>query len=120
MNRKGFTLIEVLLGLIILAIGLLAIAGMQITSIKGNFFSSSVTQATIFAQGKLEDLKNLSYDHTDLSSGEHDEGTISDIIFSMKYNVADLGDSMKTITVIVTWMDRFDHSISLTTIRAEL
>ena len=40
MDKKGFTLIEMLIGLVLLAIGLLAIAGMQITSVRGNFFSS--------------------------------------------------------------------------------
>jgi type IV pilus modification protein PilV len=58
-NTKGFTLIEVLVGLIILSIGLLGIAGMQITSVKGNYFSNNLTQATYVAQDRLEYLKNL-------------------------------------------------------------
>ena len=39
LDQKGFTLIEVLIGLVILSVGLLAIAGLQITSARGNFFS---------------------------------------------------------------------------------
>ncbi len=54
MNKKGFSLIEVLVGLVLLAIGLLAIAGMQITSVRGNFFSSNMTQASVLAQDRLE------------------------------------------------------------------
>jgi type IV pilus assembly protein PilV len=58
-KEKGFSLIEVLIGLIILAIGILAVAGMQITSIVGTSFSSNLTQASVIAQDRLEFLKGL-------------------------------------------------------------
>jgi type IV pilus assembly protein PilV len=117
---KGFTLIEVLAGLIILAIGLLGIAAMQVTATKGGYFSNNVTQATIFAQDKLEYLKNLSYRDSELTNGEHNEGTISSTIFSRKYHVMeDAGNSMKNITVTVSWADRADHNISFSTIRSK-
>ena len=119
MNNKGFSLIEVLISLVILAIGFLAIAGMQVTSIRGNSFSNRVTQATILAQDKLEELKNLSYTHADLSSGQHSEGTITGTIFSRQYVVADTTSTMKTITVTVQWTDGTTHSISLSTIRSK-
>jgi prepilin-type N-terminal cleavage/methylation domain-containing protein len=120
LEEKGFTLIEVAAGLIILAIGLLAIAAMQITSTKSGYFSNNVTQATIFAQDKLEYLKNLSYSDSNLTSGQHDEGMISGTIFSRLYNVVeDAGNSIKTITVIVQWTDRGNHSISFSTIRSK-
>jgi Tfp pilus assembly protein PilV len=107
-------------GLIILAIGLLGIATMQITSIKGGYFSSNVTQATIFAQDKLEYLKSLSYNDSNLNSGQHNEGTISGAIFSRVVDVVDdVGNSMKTITVTVQWTDRGNHSISFSTIRSK-
>jgi type IV pilus assembly protein PilV len=122
-NRKkenGFSLIEVVAGLIILAIGLLAIATMQVTSTKGSYFSSHVTEATILAQDKMEYLKNLSYGDSNLSGGQHDEGTISGSIYSRQYNVAeDAGNSMKTINVTVHWTDRVNHSISFSTIRSK-
>ena len=119
-GRKGFTLTEVLIGLVILAIGILAIAAMQITSIKSGYSSSHITQATIFAQDKLEYLKNLPFGDSDLSSGPHNEGMIPSTIFLRQYNVVeDTGNSMKTITVTVQWTDRGDHSISISTIRSK-
>jgi len=51
--------VEVLVGLIILAIGLLGIAAMQITAVKGNTFSNRLTQASYAAQDRLEFLKTL-------------------------------------------------------------
>jgi prepilin-type N-terminal cleavage/methylation domain-containing protein len=120
LGEKGFTLIEVVAGLIILAIGLLGIAAMQVTSIKGGYFSNNVTQATFFAQDKLEYLKNLSYIDSNLSSGQHNEGILPGTIFSRQHHVSeDAGNSMKTITVTVNWTDRGDHNISFTTIRSK-
>ena len=117
---KGFTLIEVAACLIILAVGLLAIAAMQITSTKGGTFSSHLTQATFFAQDKLEYLKNLPYSDSNLSNGQHNEGILSGTIFSRQHHIVeDAGNSMKTITVTVLWIDRGNHSISLSTIRAK-
>ena len=119
-SQTGFTLIEVMAGLIILAIGLLAIATLYITSTKGSYFSSNVTQATIFAQDKMEYLKNLSYNDSNLSNGQYSEGTLSGTIFSRQYQVVeDAGNSMKTITVIVSWTDLGNHSLSFSTIRAK-
>ena len=118
-NEVGFSLIEVLISLTILSVGLLAVAGMQITSIKGNFSSGNVTNATVLAQSKLEELKRLSYTGSNLVSGQHSEGAISGSIFSMFYDVADITSTMKAITVIVRWKDVGDHSISLSTIRAK-
>ena len=105
--------------LIILAIGFLAIATIEITSTKAGYFSSNVTRATIFAQDKMEYLKNLSYSDSNLSGGQHNEGAISGTIFLRQYHVVeDAGNSIKTITVIVNWADRGNHSISFSTIRA--
>ncbi len=120
LNQDGFSLIEILIGLIILAVGLLAIGGLQITSIKGNFFSNNITQATILAQDKLEYLKHLSYTDSNLNVGQHNEGTIPNTIFTRQYNVLeDTGNNMKTITVTIQWMDRGNHSISFSTIRSK-
>ena len=118
-NKNGFSLIEVLIGLVILAIGLLAIGGMQIISIKGGFFSNNVTKATVLAQSKLEELKRSAYNDANLSNGEHNEGTISGSIFSRRSNVEDTSSTLKTITVTVQWVDKGEHNISLSTMRAK-
>lgn len=120
LEQKAFTLIEVLIGLVILAAIILAVAAMQITSTKSGYFSNNLTQATILAQDKLEYLKNVSYNDADLSSGHHNEGAISDTIFLREYTIGeDSGNSIKTITVVVRWADPRDHTVSLSTIRSK-
>lgn len=54
--QKGVTLVELLIALTVFAIGLLAIAGMQVTSIRANFSSNIRSTAIAAGQGVLEDL----------------------------------------------------------------
>jgi type IV pilus assembly protein PilV len=119
-NRNGFSLIEVLIGLVLLAIGLLAIAGMQITSVRGNFFSSNLSQASVVGQDRLEELRNRPYGHGDLGAGNHSDGAIAGTIFTRDYTVAVIpGTTMLSIVVNVRWRDTTDHTISFSTVRSQ-
>jgi len=53
---RGFTLLEMLVAIVILAIGLLAVASMQANAIRSNSLAERVTVITAAAQGALEDL----------------------------------------------------------------
>jgi prepilin-type N-terminal cleavage/methylation domain-containing protein len=120
LNKKGFSLIEVLVGLVLLAIGLLAIAGMQITSVRGNFFSSNMTQASVLAQDRLETLRNLPYGDVALTAGNHNDGLIPGTIFNRDYDVQLIpGTTMLNIVVRVRWRDTSDHTISFSTVRSQ-
>jgi type IV pilus assembly protein PilV len=120
LNTKGFTLIEVLVGLILLAIGLLAIAGMQITSVRGNFFSHYLTQASYVVQDRLEFLDNLPYDSAQLQAGNYNEGstTVSGIVFNRSYTVVNDAGGYRIINYTVTWNDGANRGIVFSTIRS--
>lgn len=119
-NKGGFSLIEVLIGMVFLAIGLLAIAGLQITSVRGNFLSNNLMQATYVAQDRLEYLINLPSTSSQLNAGDHNEGpvTISGIVFNRSYTVTANGN-LRTVNYTVTWNDGTNHSISFPTIRSQ-
>ena len=109
-----------LVGLVLLAIGLLAIAGMQITSVRGNVFSGNLTQASILAQDRLETLRNAAYGDAALTVGTHNDGTIPGTIISRNYTVSVIpGTTMLNIVVTMTWKDPLDHTISFTTVRSQ-
>jgi Tfp pilus assembly protein PilV len=114
-------LIEVLVGLVILAIGLLAIAGMHVSSVRGNFFSHYLTQASYAAQDRLEFLDNLPYGSARLQAQNYDDGTttISGIVFNRSYAVADNPSGYKVINYTVAWNDGVRRSISFSTIRSQ-
>ena len=120
-------MIEVLLGLVLMAIGLLAIAGMQITSVKGNFFSGNMTQASVVAQDCLETLRNLPYGDAHLAVGNHPGPWLPQPPFNPwpssfsgtgSYTVSVIpGTTMLNIVATVSWGDTTNHTVSFTTIR---
>lgn len=57
-SNKGFTLIEVLVAITIFAIGLLGLAGMQVTAIKGGSTAQRVTTAVALADGIVENIQS--------------------------------------------------------------
>jgi type IV pilus assembly protein PilV len=68
---RGFTLIEVLIALAIFAVGILAVAGLQIRSINMNAAARMQSEATTVAVDVMERLMSLPYEHPQLdeSSG---------------------------------------------------
>ena len=103
---EGFSLIEVMIALVVLAVGLLALGTMQIVSIRSNAFSSEMTYSTMLAQQQLETLKNLGFTDANLAGGHHDP--LPEIIekgasYSVSWEVEDTSADMKTITMDVTW-----------------
>ena len=98
-SDKGFSILEILIGMAIFMFGMLGVAALQISSITSNAFAGNVTEATSLATSKIEELMNLSYDHpgNDDTSGdgnsnvqdannnnidEDDEGTVVDGILN--------------------------------------
>lgn len=56
-NQHGFSLLEVLIALVILSIGLLGIAGLQVTSKQTNFEGVQRTTATMLARDMIERMR---------------------------------------------------------------
>jgi len=56
-SHKGFTLVEVLVALIILSVGLLGVAGMQINGMKGNHNAFLRSQALQYAYEVLDMMR---------------------------------------------------------------
>jgi type IV pilus assembly protein PilV len=110
-NRKqsGFTLIEVMIALVILAVGLLALMTMQIVSIRANAFSSDMTYAGMLAQSRLEQLRNTAYEsiapNTDFEDDAPDTST-KGTSYTVKRRVEDNtpATDMKRITLKIEWV----------------
>ncbi len=103
-NNKGFTLIEIMISIAIIAIGIFAVMSLIITVMKGNTLSKRVTTATTIAQGKMEDFKSMDYDSVVDDPGT-DTATAYDTVYYWEANVEDdtPATDTKTITVDVYW-----------------
>jgi type IV pilus assembly protein PilV len=117
----GFTLAEVLVSLVILAVGILAIAGMQIISIKGTSFSRYLTRASVLAQDSLESLKSLTITDAKFAPGVHSEADYDDPDlgrFRRRYRAVKNSDYV-TIQYTVEWEEKeISHSVSFSTIKS--
>jgi prepilin-type N-terminal cleavage/methylation domain-containing protein len=59
-NKKGMTILEVMVAMVILAFGVLGLAPMIVISMFGNTYSNQVTLADVIAQDRLEEIKTWS------------------------------------------------------------
>lgn len=55
-DHHGFTLVELLVAVTIFAIGLLTVAGMQLSALRANMTAEEISIATALAEGALEEL----------------------------------------------------------------
>jgi len=115
-SKNGFTLIEVMASMIILAIGVLGLAPMIITAIQGNSFGEDMTNANALAQDKMEELKTISYSL--MASGQDTVGTVQRTWTVDRDNPI---TGVSQLTVITQWLDEGgnQHQVKLMTIRAE-
>lgn len=104
-NQGGFSLIELLIAMAILALAMLAAATMQYNSVRNNTNGNIATQANMLAKGKMEELKSTP-DLDDIVEGSelgvNDEGQPGGI-YDLSWTVDNLGSSARRITVTVEW-----------------
>lgn len=77
-NERGFSLVEVLAALVLIAGGLLAIATMSITSLHSVDGSGEETASIILAQQRMEWLRNQDYASAALAAGTTTETLTGD------------------------------------------
>ena len=107
----GFTLVEIMIALFILSVGLLAVATMQISAIRGNAMGNDVTHATLLAQDMLEQLKSSTNILTVADSNDV-EG-----IYNRSWTLTAASGVARTATVTVSWTTMGNtHNVVLTTI----
>lgn len=107
-KQSGFSLIEVLIAMAILAISLLAAATMQVSSIRNNASGNMVTQANMLAKAQMEVLKNAA-DVTTLADGAEnniDADGQPGGIYNRSWMVTNMGTTARRITVTVEWTKR--------------
>ena len=118
-DNAGFGFIDLMLAMVVLTIGVLALADLQIVSSKGNTSSKSTAAALNIAENKLEEIKGMVY--ANIAAEAPTPVPDSGVTFTRQVTVTTNSPIMstKTITVIVTWSDNTGpHTVSLATIMA--
>jgi prepilin-type N-terminal cleavage/methylation domain-containing protein len=115
LTNRGFTLVEVMIGMAIFFIGFLAVGSMQIAAINGNSGAREATEAATRATDQLETLIALPYDSI------VDGGPVTDGAYTVRWEVAPDTplENTKTITVTVDWLQRGPRSFVVSYIKAD-
>jgi type II secretion system protein I len=103
-KEKGFTLVEVLIAVMVLAVAFLAMYQMQAMAVRGNETANQVTIATMLAQDKMEEIRNTAYDNvTSINFPTENYGMVPNYPqFRREVTVTESG-RMKTVRVSVLW-----------------
>jgi type IV pilus assembly protein PilV len=109
MKQNGFSLIEMLIAMSILAFGMLAAASMQYSTVRNNTTGNTSTQANSLAKAQLEMLKNQDIGSTALAVGDYVDTVPVDAngnpggIYKRSWRIDSLGSSARRIRVTVEW-----------------
>jgi type IV pilus assembly protein PilV len=106
---NGFSLIELLIAMSVMALGMLAAASMQYSAVRNNTTGNTSTQASMLAKSTLEMLKNQDIGSTALAVGDYVDSTPVDAsgnpggIYNRNWRIDPLGTSSRRISVTVEW-----------------
>jgi prepilin-type N-terminal cleavage/methylation domain-containing protein len=105
-STEGFTLIEVMIGMVILTIVSLGLLSLTVSTIRGNALSNRLTAATTLAQDQIEYVKRLGYTNATTAVGTEGYGAIASFPGFKRVTVVDTdtpATNVKTVTVTVYW-----------------
>ncbi len=106
-KQHGFTLIEVMAGMVLLAVGLLLLLPMMVTSIRANNYARDASEASMLIKDKMEDLKNMSTPNSgnDVLSGA-----------TRNWTSTQVSTNLWRLSVTVGWADEqgYNHSNTMT------
>ena len=122
-GREGFTLIELMISLVVLAFGILGFLFLQGRAVQGRVFAREMSRATFVAQSNMEELLSMDFDHTLLSPGAHptagEGGTdalgtgtlvltepLGNFNYYTNWVVRTSSPKVKSIQITVTWLNK--------------
>ena len=121
-DRRGFTLVEMMIALVLFGVGMMALAQVLPNGLSVRDKARRMSVATSMAQEEVERLRNLPFNHADLGGGNHsDPDNPVDNAFQRTWvvqNDTPVPD-MKRIAVTVTFpTDSADSQAVMTTMIA--
>jgi prepilin-type N-terminal cleavage/methylation domain-containing protein len=98
-NPAGVTLVELMIVLVVIAIGVLALSGVQTRSSRDVYATGRRTRALAVAQTQIEVARSLGFTGAVRDSGQADG-------FNWKTSVDTTGVDLKRLTVTVSWSEK--------------
>ncbi len=117
-RTRGFSLIEVMVALSILAVGLLSVAAAQLYAMRGGSSGRHSSSAAVVAHSQLENFQRLDFTDADLAATagafvaapspsqtvvQTPDGDAVEMTYLLSWRIANLDATRKAIDVRVTW-----------------
>jgi prepilin-type N-terminal cleavage/methylation domain-containing protein len=112
MDNKGFSLLELIIAIAVLAVGLVGVLQIFPIGLRASQRAGMMTKAAFLAQNKIEDVKLAGFDAiTELPPKIPLSGKDGDFEWSIKIDDVNLegvenSSEMRKVTVILTWPER--------------
>lgn len=111
--ERGFSLIELMIVLIVLAFGIFGVARLFPVASRSMLRDRLRTEAVYYAQQKVETLRTLQANDPDLGAGRHPAGTATESVgktgqLQRSWTVSQMPsplDNVQRLDVCVTWND---------------
>lgn len=114
-------MVEVLIALLIMAICLLALAGLMATTTRNSSFGGHMTEASTFAQDRLEQLRVSPW--AGVATGNDTIQGSTGITYTRNWTVTPNADgNQRWVSITLTWTDptkNSNHSMRLLSVIAE-
>jgi type IV pilus assembly protein PilV len=110
-SERGATLIELMISLVVLALGILAVVRLFPAGARSQLGDQMLTSGNYYAQEKIEVLNHLQWSDAQLTDGRHPAGIATEACgasgrWARYYEVTSLAsplDNLKKVTVTVSW-----------------
>ena len=112
MNKRGFSLLELIIAIAVLAVGLVGVLQIFPIGLRASQRAGIMTKAAFLAQNKIEDIKLAGFDAiTELPPKIPLSGKDGDFEWNIKIDDVNLEgventSEMRKVTVILTWPER--------------
>jgi len=121
--ERGASLIELMIALVVLSLGILAVAQLFPAGARAQLGDRMSTAATNYAQEKIEELSRLGWADAALTDGRHPAGSTTEALgtngrWQRFYVISTLPaplDNLKKVTVTVGWTFMGDRNVQSTT-----
>jgi len=122
-SEQGFTLIEVVVALSVLAIGIVGLSVVFPLAMRDVSKSGATTKAVQLCQQKLEEFQMMAYAAPDLDQGftHDDDANPIDGVYERTWEVTDDQPmtGCKLVEVTVSWQARREESVMISTVIAQ-